>query len=193
MSEQTKSKTILRIIVTQEFNLQSNGFIKTISETVIPYSSRYELAPDMLDLEVGLLSLKVQNREFEIELISPYQGHPAYKNSILIDYHQVDKISSVVIVDNKAPEIFMSSRSLMQTCQAFTRSTGVFALINFEESQGRWDFEQWWKRRPPTIDAPIVDCVLSDKQSVANVLIALCEEVLKDIEEDEQDAPTSTS
>lgn len=35
--------------------------------------------------------------------------------------------------------------------------------------------------------------VATDKQSVANVLVALCEEILKDIKNDEQDAPGSTS
>jgi hypothetical protein len=36
---------------------------------------------------------------------------------------------------------------------------------------------------PPEI--PITPCVATDKKSVANVLIALCEEVLREIDADE--------
>jgi uncharacterized protein len=96
-------------------------------------------------------------------------------------------IGYIVTLDSVSTIEFSRAISIANTLPAYYPLPLVIAVTK-QDVEGAWDVEalRIVLRIPPEI--PIIPCVATDKKSVANVLIALCEEVLRDIEADGAEA-----
>jgi uncharacterized protein len=92
-------------------------------------------------------------------------------------------IGIVIVMDSSNPQTFRESKIFFETFRANSPIPFVIAA-NKQDLEGAWPAEDLRivLRIPPEI--PIIPCVASDKKSVANVLIALCEQVLRDKEKE---------
>jgi uncharacterized protein len=87
----------------------------------------------------------------------------------------------ILIVDSRYPETFRQTRSMFQTLMAYSPLPIVIAA-NFQDLPDAWDVEALRIGLQVSNDIPIIPCVATDRESVKGVLIALLNEVLKDIE-----------
>jgi uncharacterized protein len=90
----------------------------------------------------------------------------------------------IVMVNSCYPETFRSIRWLLKD---YTRYPSVpycpcVIAANFQDLPDAWDVDALRIALPVPNDIPIIPCVATDRESVKGVLIALLNEVLKDIE-----------
>jgi signal recognition particle receptor subunit beta len=91
-----------------------------------------------------------------------------------------DLLGYVIMVGSTIPESFRETREVMATFTTYFPKPYVIAASESDKPNA-WDVEALRIALRVSDEIPIIPCTTHDKKSVASVLIALCEEILKDI------------
>jgi uncharacterized protein len=91
----------------------------------------------------------------------------------------------VVMVDSAKPAAFHEAKGILELFRAYYSQPGVVAA-NFQDQPDAWDAESLHILFQLPDDIPIVPCVATDPASVKTVLLTLLDQVIKDIDEAEE-------
>jgi uncharacterized protein len=160
------------IVVAGSFNTGKTTFIRTIYEYEAALDDNHTVAMDFgrlsLDDDAVLyLFATPGTRRFDFAFEMMTSGN-------LIGY--------IIMIDSWHPETFREEKAIMETLVAYLPIPYVIAA-NFQDHPYAWDVDALRIALCIEPEIPIIPCVATDKDSVKNVLLALCDEVLKDIAE----------
>ena len=181
MIDQNQVEKILRILVYDLYALTDGSeIINTVSEYRPNFSEERVVIPDrdIRAFKSGKVFFEVDGEKFELQLESVL-------NSVRHDYiiHSSDEqlIGLIVIFDSSSPEIFSFIESIVTELEIMGMYPYIIAADKQDQSDA-WDIDSLRIALRVPKEIPVIPCIATDKKSVANVLIALCEEILKDDE-----------
>src|SRR5690606_906592 len=90
-------------------------------------------------------------------------------------------LGTIVIVDSSLPESFRDVRNIIETHRFYFPAPWIVAA-NKQDLPDAWPIDALRDVLHVPDKIPIVPCIATDRESVKNVLLALLEEVLRDIE-----------
>ena len=93
----------------------------------------------------------------------------------------------VVMLDSSTPETFNDTRNLIQDIYEFCSVPFVVAA-NKQDLPDAWPVQDIRIALSIEAEIAIIPCSIYDKKSLANVLIALCEEIIEVIEAQDEEA-----
>jgi uncharacterized protein len=159
-------KRTYQIVITGHWASGKSAFVRAISTIDAPIHGMWDAGE--IDAEEVMLHL----------LVPPGSRRFDFMWEILAE----GMLGFIVMIDSRSPFTFRETQSIAATFAAYAPTPYVYAA-NFQDHPYAWDVEalRIALRVPPEI--PIIPCVATDKDSVKNVLLALCDEVLKDIAE----------
>jgi uncharacterized protein len=160
-----------KIVLAGGFNTGKTTFIRTIHEYEAALDDNHTIAMDF-----GRLSL--DDDAVLYLFATPGARRFDYMWEILAE----GMLGFIVMIDSRNPYTFRETQSIVATFAAYAPAPFILAA-NFQDHPYAWDVDalRIALQIPPEI--PIIPCVATDKDSVKNVLLALCDEVLKDIAE----------
>jgi uncharacterized protein len=118
----------------------------------------------------------------------------ATRNSRLLDFMWEVAATSrilgyVVMMDSAKPAAFHEAKGILELFCAYYHQPGVVAA-NFQDQSDAWDTESLHILFQSPDDIPIVPCMATDPVSVKTVLLTLLDQVIKDINEAEEQETT---
>jgi uncharacterized protein len=87
----------------------------------------------------------------------------------------------VFMIDSSRPETFREARAILDTLVEFG-SLPIVIAANKQDLPDAWNVDALRIALHISEDIPIIPCVATDRESVKGVMIALLNEVLKDVE-----------
>jgi signal recognition particle receptor subunit beta len=163
-----------KIVLAGGFHTGKTAFIRTINEY------EYEIPPNdnhTVAMDFGRLTL-------DDAVLYLFGTPPARRFDFMWEILAEGFLGFIVMIDSRNPYTFRETRSIANTFAAYAPTPYVFAA-NFQDHADAWDVDalRVALQVPPAI--PIVPCVATDKNSVKNVLLALCYAILKDIADED--------
>jgi hypothetical protein len=161
----------LKIVVAGAFSSGKTKFCETLAGYRFRHCEKLEndIGMDYWDFEI--------DSEHKLQLYTPPGARRADNMwEILAE----DLIGFVVMVDSAKPETFRECRSIWETFRVYAPVPYVIAA-NKQDLTDAWDIDALRVALRFSRETPIIPCVATHQKSVANVLIALCEEVLLEI------------
>jgi len=171
-----------KIIITGAFLSGKSSFIRAISEVDLDAAYKQAInnhSHSTVWIEFGLI--EVQGAKFYL-----FPSPNTLRFPLLFDLGD-DFLGYVIMVDSSLPESFTETRGIISTFTTYIPRPFVIAA-NKQDKPYAWDVEALRIALRVSDEIPIVPCIAHDKKSVANVLIALCEEILKNIESNEAES-----
>jgi uncharacterized protein len=173
---------IPKIMLCGGFSSGKTTFIRSVSDTEFDVMEVYsESRQNPVALDKG--SIFINNNQVVWLFANP--GARRFEMSLDMLYENC--IGYILVVDSSKPETFREAKAHFDLVH-FGVSTPLVIAANKQDLSDAWSVEDLRivLRIPPEI--PIIPCVATDKKSVANVLIALCEEVLQEMDVDGAEA-----
>jgi len=176
-----QAEPILNIVVTGAFSTGKSTFIDTIGKKGLQFSDRYEVNGDVLGVHFSVLTFEGDDGKlYEIHFLTTPGSRRLDAMWLFLEERAA---TFVVMINSVHPETFRESKSIIETFKIYAPCPFVIAA-NMQDKYGAWDTEALRIALRIPDEIPVVPCIATDKQSVINVLIALCEEVLKDIDDE---------
>lgn len=173
----------LKVVVTGSFSSGKTQFCETLCGLNTRKSVMFD---DNIPIEYWEYKI---DAEHSLHLITP---PGARRSNFLWDLLEENFIGFVVMVDSSKAETFRECRSILETFRAYAPVPYVIAA-NKQDLADAWDIEALRSTLRFTRETPIIPCVAIHQKSVANVLIALCEEVLRFWEKEEETKTDASS
>jgi len=175
---------VLRIIVAGTLGAGQDDFIKSISEERLPFASRYtdtDFAHEIYRY-VNILPFTFENQSCEVHFIEP-PGSRRFDFMWEVIASPPMHLAIIIVVDSTFTNVFRWAKSILETFRAYVPDDiPIIIAANRSDEWGAWDAEALSIALGVYKEIPIIPCVATDRQSVASVLIALCEEILKNID-----------
>lgn len=170
--------TNLKIIVDGPFSSGKTTFVRAGSEIKVhSINVVVNVQADYIGMDYGRIEI-----DGDIALV--LLGTPSAKR-FLLDWFASDMfmVGYVLMVDSAKPETFREAKAQIEFFAA-NAPRPFIVVANKQDQAGAWspDDLRLALKIPPEI--PVVPCVATDKESVKRVLVALLDEVLKALAQD---------
>jgi uncharacterized protein len=167
-----------KILVAGPFSSGKSTFIETISELG---REKYVEVGQGFDNEKTVWGIEFGKIPADGELFFLFSPSGARRYDFMWEMVADYFLGFVMLVDSSRPETFREAKSLLETFSAYAPVSYVIAA-NKQDIPNAWDIDGLRKFMRVSDEIPMIPCNARDKKSVANVLITLCQEILKRIE-----------
>jgi uncharacterized protein len=176
-----------KFIITGTFNSGKTSFIQAISENGV-VSVEGVINTRIYSTIVALDSGKIETQGTAFEFFAtPDSVHFSLTWELLAEKAALNLLGFIIMVDSSTPEHFRRTREIIAGFGSYIPCPFVIAA-NKQDKPYAWDVEALRIALRIPDEIPIIPCNAHDKKSVANVLIALCEEILKSIDASEAES-----
>jgi uncharacterized protein len=163
-------------VVTGGFNTGKTSFVRTASDKKhVPVKF---IAPENIIGQWG--SIAVRGGIFHI-----YEPAATRRFDLMWQIFEGNHLAGyIVMLDSTSPRSFRDSKSIIEAFQIYCPAPYLVAA-NKQDSPEAWGVEDIKiALRIPT-DLLVVPCIATDRASVANVLLTLCDKILEDGEQNQ--------
>jgi len=176
-----------KIVIAGPFSSGKTTFIKTISQIDIVSTekgiSKASKEPEVKENTTVAMDFgRIDIDETLVLYIFCTPG--ARRFDFVWDKLAEGSLGFILMVDSRYPETFREARSIFNMFMIYNSGMPCVFAANFQDSPDAWDVEAVRIALRLSNDIPIIPCIDTDRESVKGVMIALLNEVLKDIETD---------
>lgn len=168
------SPVTCNIVITGPFSTGQTTFIKAISELDLLSDNQ-----DAMTVTMDIGRITTEDQSLDLYLFGTPGGR---RFDMTWEILGAGMLGFIVMVDSRSPETFREVRWIARIFASYAPVPYLFAA-NFQDVPDAWDIEALRIALQVPNDIPIIPCVATDRESVKGVIIALLNEVLKDIEQ----------
>jgi uncharacterized protein len=178
-----------KILVDGPFSSGKTSFIRAISEidvvsTQKPISKTSKDAKGKGNISVALDFGRITSADSTVTLyLFGTPGAWRFDFDFMRETLGEGILGYVFMVDSRKPETFREAVYRLRNFRAHS-SLPIVIAANKQDSPDAWDVDTLRIALRIPNDIPIIPCVATDRESVKGVVIALLNEVLKDVETD---------
>ena len=172
----------VKMVVTGPFNAGKTEFIQTVSEIDVVSTERKLSSPEERIKEMTTVAMDFGRITVDESLVLYLFGTPGQKRfDFMWEILSEGMLGFIVIVDSTAPETFREARNILEAFRAFSPTPYVVAASK-QDLDGAWDLEDMRIALRLEAKDKLLPCVALEKEAVKNVLLALLESILQELD-----------
>jgi hypothetical protein len=172
----------VKMVVTGPFNAGKTEFIQTVSEIDVVSTERKISSQQERVKETTTVAMDFGRITVDDSLVLYLFGTPGQKRfDFMWEILSEGMLGFIVMVDSTRPETFREARSILEAFRAFSPTPYVVAASK-QDLPDAWELDDMRVALRLDDGIKLIPCVSTNKETVKNILIALLESILLELE-----------
>lgn len=172
----------VKMVVTGPFSAGKTEFVKTVSEIDVVSTERGISAEEERIKQRTTVAMDFGRITVDDSLVLFLFGTPGQKRfDFMWEILSEGMLGFIVMVDSTRPETFREASNVLNAFRSFSPTPYVIAA-NKQDMEDAWDLDDMRIALRLDESDQLVPCVAQDKESVKQVLLALLENILLEID-----------